>query len=378
MKSLRRLTLGLAFAALLVPSAALAAQPRANDTIIVPKEETIIDNLYAAGETVTIGGTVTGNVVAAAQTITIDGTIEGDVWVAARTVTISGNVTGSIHLAAESATISGKVGGDVLSATSTTTIAKAATIGRDVWVASGEANIDGVVTRDFKTTAADATIAGTVNGGVEAKVDKLKLADGSRIGGTLEYTAPQEFERAPSATVAGEISYTAEEQKSEGIGERIVGQLLFFLFSVLLLAAILLYARRAASVAADFVFTKPGWSALAGLLFLIGGPIAITLLLITVVGIPLGLISLFGYVLTLYTAKIFVALAIGHKVLQRRADSFWFTFGAGVLGLALFYILTIIPVVGFLISFVVVLLGTGAQLLLFRQVYADNRKKYGA
>lgn len=376
--SLRRIAAGLALVAVLAPSTAMAAQPRADETIIVPREETVTDNVYAAGETVTIGGTINGNVVAAAQTITIDGTINGDLWLAARSITISGTVTGSVHLASEAATVSGTVGGDVLSATGTTTIAKGATVARDVWIASGKSEVNGTVGRDFKVSASEAAIAGTIAGNVEAKADSLRLADGSRIGGSLEYTAPQEVDKASSATVAGATDYKPKEKKRENFGARLAGQLLFFLFSMLLLAGILLYARRAASLAAGFVFSKPGWSALAGLAFLIAGPIAITLLLVTVVGIPLGLISLFGYVLVLYSAKLFVALAVGYQILQRRADSFFFAFGAGVLGLALFYILSVLPVVGFLLSLAVMLLGTGAQLLLFRQFYADNRKKYGA
>src|SRR3546814_15574123 len=52
-------------------------------------------DVYAAGQSVTISGTITGDVIAAAQAITSTGTVDGDIRLAGQTVTIDGDVTGS-------------------------------------------------------------------------------------------------------------------------------------------------------------------------------------------------------------------------------------------------------------------------------------------
>src|SRR5258707_5050876 len=80
MRRIHLLLLGLLVLALL-PAEAQAAEPRQGDTVVVGPDETINDDLYAVGGTITIQGIVNGDVVAAGGTITISGVMNGDVAV---------------------------------------------------------------------------------------------------------------------------------------------------------------------------------------------------------------------------------------------------------------------------------------------------------
>lgn len=362
-----RILTALLLAILVAPVTATAAEFRGGqETTTVPVSQTIDDDLYIAGQTVTISGTVNGDVVAAGSNVTIDGAVTGSLWVVGGTVTINGSVGHSVRVGGGNVTINGKVGADVLAGAGQLTIDSAAVIGRDLVVGADQV-----------------TVAGTVKGSISAESgSQFTLTPTAVVGGGIDYSGPSELNREQGAQVAGTIDYTKtqrSQQHQPTLADRLSGQLYWFLASLLLLIAILLYARRAAVRGADLISERPGSVVLAGLAFLILAPVVGFILLITLVGFPLSVITFLGYWLVLYTAKLFPALAIGRAVLHgARKDSFWPTFGAGALGLAVFYVLAALPGIGWVVTLAALLFGIGAQLFLFREVYAFVKKKYGA
>lgn len=381
MKLLARLILISFLVLTIAPSTAAAADFQTGETIDpVPAGQTLNDDLYVAGETITISGTVNGDVVAAGSKVIITGTVTGSVWAAGSEITISGTVNDSVRAAGSKVTVTGTVDRDILAAGSEVKINTGAIVGRDVVVGGSDVVIDGSVGRNVKVGAQNASIGGPVTGSVNATVKSFKLTAGAKIGGTIDYKSAEELAKDPSAQVAGAINHTeVTDQKSggESFPSRVAGQFYWFLASILLLLGILLYARRAAVQAGDLITGRPLAAGLLGLGFVLLTPLVMFILLILIVGIPLSLITLMGYILVIYSAKVFVALAAGHAILRKKQDAFWFTFGAGIIGLASFYVLASLPFIGWLVTFLVVIFGAGAQLLLARQVYEDNRKKYG-
>lgn len=373
----------LVIAVLAIPVPAAAAEFRGGEeTTTVPAAQTVEDDLYVAGQTVTINGTINGDLVAAGSDVTIDGTVTGSVWVVGGTVTINGTVGHSLRIGAGNVTVNGKVAGDVLAGAGQLTVGKGAEIGRDLVVGAGSLTQNALVGRNLKFAADQITVAGTVKGSVQAQSgERFILEPTAVIGGAVDYSGPRELTREQGAQIGGAVDYTKTERQSQpnSLAERLYGQLYWFLASLLLLIAMLLYARRAAVRGADLIGERPGVVVLAGLAFLILAPVVGFILLITLVGFPLSVITFLGYWLVLYTAKLFPALALGRAVFRRaQRDSFWPVFGAGALGLALFYLLAALPGIGWLVNLAAVLFGVGAQLLLFRELYASVKKKYGA
>lgn len=111
-----------------------------------------------------------------------------------------------------------------------------------------------------------------------------------------------------------------------------------------------------------------------GLLFLIVAPITTFILLITIIGIPLAMALLFTYFFFIYLAKIFISLVLGEKLLGY-FNKEYNPYLVLLIGLFLYLILTSIPVVGWLITFVSVLIGMGAILLGKKDYYEEVKLK---
>ena len=363
---------------LLVPAVTRAATGRAGDIVNVDRGQLVKDDLYAAGENVTIAGTVEGDVIAAGSDVNVTGKVTGDVWAAGGTVRVTGTVGGSVRAVGADVAVSGRIGRDVLFFGQDVLVGRNARVTGDVIGYANRVRVAGTVGRDAKVTSDALLVSGTVGGDLTARTgSRFRLTASSRIAGDVAYTGSEAVDRGKGSEVGGSVEFTRQEERRPSFADRLNGQIFWFLGAVLLLLGILLYARRAAVRTSALVIKRPLVSLLAGTAFVLVAPLLAGILLISLVGLPLSLFTIFGYALVLYSAKIFVALAVGGAVVRKMPDRFWPAFGAGTFGLALYYLLAAVPGVGVLVTIAVMLFGTGAQLLLFKELYEANRKKYG-
>jgi hypothetical protein len=120
-----------------------------------------------------------------------------------------------------------------------------------------------------------------------------------------------------------------------------------------------LWANRVSAV----ITGKPWSSILTGLACLLLGPLAVALLLVTVVGIPLALILLAIYVAALLLSGVFVAYLVGGWLLDRlkRPQSTpYLRMAVGSLAVAACVSL---PWIGGIVQLLALLIGLGALLL---------------
>jgi len=88
-----------------LPGQVAAAELLAGSSVVIGTSEQLNDDLYAAGNTVEIGGEVTRDVFAAGSTVTVSGRVGGDVTAAAGTIRVTGPVACSGRVAG------GEIGG---------------------------------------------------------------------------------------------------------------------------------------------------------------------------------------------------------------------------------------------------------------------------
>ena len=117
------------------------------------------------------------------------------------------------------------------------------------------------------------------------------------------------------------------------------------------------------------------WTSLGiGFIAVVVVPVVCTLLFATVLAIPLGLILLVAFFILLYWSRIYAISRIGESILARlrpassRASAF-------VLGLFVYYILAVIPFIGWLVVPLVILFGLGAELIARKQFYVTARSQ---
>ncbi|WP_353634863.1 polymer-forming cytoskeletal protein [Halobacterium sp. NMX12-1] len=304
-----------------------AADDRAGGTIVVEEGETVTDGLQATGGTVVVRGTVQGDLEAFAGSVD---------------VTETGTVTGALGGAAGSIRVAGTVEGGVDAAAGSIHITETGVVGGNVTAGAGSF-----------------THAGTVNGSVRVGAGSVTLASTASVGGDFIYDG--EFTRADGATVGGEVRHDPDlGSMQDSVVPDVAGWLvtLYFLAVTLFVGALLLVALPGVSATvADATATAPLRTLGAGFLALVGAPLALVLLLFTIVGIPVAVVGVFLYALVLVLSYVWGAYAVGSRLLGLAdRESRWLALVAGVLAV---HVVSYAPFLGALIEFVVLLFGLG-------------------
>ena len=109
---------------------------------------------------------------------------------------------------------------------------------------------------------------------------------------------------------------SAEGLISALVGLKILFAVMSFVSTLILGLVIIHFYPHATHLTMRKLELQPGFSAIVGFVGLVGIPLLIGLLAITVVGIPLALLLLAWYILILYFARIFVIAWAGQKLLH--------------------------------------------------------------
>jgi hypothetical protein len=364
------------FAAFLVlfflfPVAAFAKSGEAQKIVVLPQDEVIERDYYAAGEIVEISGTVIGDVYAAGGQVLVDGVIEGDLLVAGGSVIITGEVTQDVRAAGGQISISGSIGRNATLASGNIDLTDAASVGGNMLVLGGNVNIGAPVGGDIKAGVGALTIMNSVSGDVDAAVGSFRLSSDASIDGDISYTSEEDITVSESATVSGTVNKhdvpeintpkMDEEFKSFIAGANMFAFLMSIITSLVVGFLMIKFLPNYTKNAASIVTEKFLASLAVGFLGLIVTPIIIVILFATIVGIPLSLLLLGVFVIYLYIVRIFAMVAIGTKVsswLRLKTNNYLlFT-----IGLAVYYILSLVPIIGWLAKLVVLIASFGAAL----------------
>lgn len=308
---------------LLVPAGASAAEFRSGDSPDVPKTETIKDDLYIAGGTVTIDGRVTGDVIAAAGDVKVAGQVGGSLQVIGGRIEISGVVTGTVRIISGDVTVSGDITGDILLAGGTLALENGGTIDGDVVLVGGEVDILGPVGGDIRGSAGRLTINSRVGGNVDVTVDTVTLLSKARIAGDFTYASRRDASIAAGAVVTGKTERSEPNRYYPGdnAGSWLTSPLFRLLCGLIAGLILILLMPGAAVSVADATRMAPLTSLLLGIALLICLPIAFGVLLVTLVGVPIAIIGFAGYFSVLYLSQVFLGTAIGRFILPSSWDT---------------------------------------------------------
>ncbi|NQT31751.1 MAG: hypothetical protein HQ588_05395 [Deltaproteobacteria bacterium] len=360
--------------AVLTAAPVLAFDGRTGDTVTVASGEVVDDDLYLAGSTIIINGTVNGDVLAVGSQIIVNGRINGSLIAAGGNIVVSGEVTRAVRIAGGTLEIKGNVGSDVVAAGGTLSLTSAANVGNDLVLGAGQVNVYSPVSGDIIGGGGDIILSSTVGGNVKLGVDNLTLLSTASIEGNLLYTGENEADIQPGARIAGTTAYKPApmDQKPEG-GMGIVGKIVGFLMALALGVVLVLIAPRRLTALTEAVRTKPWHSLGWGAVLLVVTPIAAVIICITVVGVPIGLIALALYGIAIYISQIFIGLLLGRLILGAfkgvgPVEKRGILIGALALGLFILTLLKMIPYAGFFIGLAAVLFGLGAILVSEKQL----------
>ena len=204
---------------------------RGGETIHITAEEVVDDDLYAAGQTIVVDGTIRGDLVAVAREVRVTGTIEGDLISCAQVLILGGTIGDDARIAGQVLKLDGEVGDDLVAAgMGLETGPRSQTRGSLVF-SGAQALLAGTVSENAQITSQGLELRGVVHGDVVAELGDgtmpgvgfgpfqpseplpsmkagLTLRDNAEIGGRLEYQAPQPGGISENAQVAGATEHT--------------------------------------------------------------------------------------------------------------------------------------------------------------------------
>ena len=336
-----------------------AQTTRTGNTASVSKGEVIDSTLWTSGKTVNIAGEVNGDVFCAGQSVSITGTVHGDVICAAQSLNISGQVDGDIRVAAQSLNIGSKVTGNISAAAQTATL-EAQSSARDVSIAGQDVTASGTVSRDLSLAGQSVTVNGSVGRDIKARLENLSITGGAKVGGTVDYTSANTAQIANSAKIGGKVTRT-EPPKTTHHARMGAGFKFFAEFAMLVAAVVLvlLFPRTFHKVTNQAV-NSWGKTLLTGFVASIVTPVLIFIVMVTIIGIPLALLSILAWILILALSGAFAAYYLGRLVWQKNQTNAIVIMLSGAL---ILLILRFIPIIGFIVSLFAVWFGIGMILL---------------
>jgi cytoskeletal protein CcmA (bactofilin family) len=408
---------------------ALAFESRSGETVVIGAGEVIEDDLYVGANTFTLDGTIKGDLIVFGSTIEINGTVEGDLIAAGQTVTVGGTVMDDVRIAGQALILDSEaqVGDDVLAAGMSIEVKKGSSVGGDFVYGGYQALLAGDVAEDVRVAVGGLQLSGSIGGDVKAEVGEagegpppmffmpgvpsmpsvplgLTVDEGAHIGGKLDYTSASEWS-IPAGVVTGAIMRHKPEVEAEvevvvSPAQRVAEWFLRHLrrLVTLLLVGLLMvwvvpgWTEKATGALQAKPLPSLGWGVVSIAVFILA--LLVILIATILVAVVLGVVTLGGLagttvwtgILTMALLAFFFSIAVtyvtklvvsflGGRLILARLKPDW---AEGriwplVVGVVLFVVITAIPILGGLISLIVVLLGLGALWLLGRDIYRQGR-----
>jgi hypothetical protein len=380
---------------------ARAAEFRGGDTIIIPENEVIDDDLFISGNRVEVNGTIRGDLFASGSYVTVNGTVEGSLFITGQTLVANGPVGGSLYSGGYALTIAdgATIGRNTFFGGFSLDTEAESAVGRSLYAGGYQMVLNGQVADDVQVGSGALEVNGIVGGNVSGEVSPaeetapsffmpsfpgavpilppgLRISTGAEIGGLIDVvetpiTPPDE---GGGRSLIFRLGSALGVRAGEFITLLIVGGLLLRFWPASL--------EQPVAEARERPLPSAGWGCLVTAIVLVGIPLlALIIFLVAALGglvtfgqlfndlLSLGAASL-GLFITVFTfvvsvvTKAVVAFLVGRLILQAAASQLeaggWHNFAALALGALIYEILRAVPLFGWLIAVIVTLIGLGA------------------
>ena len=347
------------------------------------------NDLYIAGGKVVVTETVAGDLLAAGGSLIINGPVGADLQAVGGNLIVNGPVGDDLRVAGGDITLVSRVGGDVVIYGGSVTIPDGVVVEGDVIIRSGALHLGGTIMGDLRVDASVVDFSGTVKGNAKfigdekirlsgrvegqslAAAPELVLGPGAGFGEDIVYwrkDGQMDFGRAP---IGGQARFSPELKRDETHGqhpfkERTVRRGLEAVFSLFFLGTLLSGTLVIALCVALFpkVFREAGEilhetflkSLGVGILTYLLLPVSAVIAMVTLVGIPVGLVLAVLFGLSVIFGRVITAIVFAAWIERRRADQ-WSSGRLMIAGMGVYTVIKLVGLVPFL-GWVLVLLTT--------------------
>jgi cytoskeletal protein CcmA (bactofilin family) len=329
-------------------------------------QASIGDTRLTAGDDVQIESPVKGNAFAAGARVNVTAGIDRSAYLSGGEVTVTAPIGRNLYMAGGDLRLEGVVYGRLRAAGGHVRVVRAALVDGSASLAGGSIEVEGSIGGDLRAYGESIVINGVIGGDVELAGERIRIGPDARIAGSVEYRSGRPIEIDPEATIASGITEKQKERRwmrSIGRGTTIMGTT--FSFGLVLIGALMLlglphFTRESAAN----LRSRPVVAAGMGCVMLLGVPLMILLLVLTIIGIPLALLFAFGYVALLLFGYLIAAIFVGDTALERLSPARVQSAGWRVLFLLLALVLIAIvrqlPFIGGIVIALLFVAGIGA------------------
>lgn len=337
----------------------------------VPEGQVIEGNHYMAFGSVIMAGTVSGDLCAAGGNVSIPGKVGRDLWVAGGEITVGDSVGEDVRAAGGQVSLSGPIGGDLMCFAGNTDVDSGCKVAGKVMISTGDLTWAGEAGKDLEANAGVITFKGIVHGNAHLSGADIVVGPGAVVEGDLVYTSAAEAKISPQAVIKGKTDHRlpperAHKPKKHFPLAAILKILTFWAWSLgsLLLGSLLMNLFPGMGQRIEARIRTLHWAALAGFIVLSLAPAVTLALLLSVLGVPIGLSLLTGVMFALIASIAFAGLTLGRALVElitKKTVTAWFWPMA--LGIFLIQLLGLIPCFGLILKLLVAIVGVGGMYL---------------
>jgi hypothetical protein len=340
------------------------------NVIILPAGSVYNGDYFVCGTNIEISGTVNGDVYAFGEQIIIDGTVNGDVLACGGSIDVSGAIRSNLRGLAGQVLVNGKVGSNVTAIAGSLQLFSGAQVGGSLVAVAGNAELAGHIGTNATLVASNLRVCADIAQNLKSFVGHMRITSRARVGQNVDYRSNVPASIDEGAYIGGQLihhpSLLHELIKGTWIqkvlvGSKVLALLMNFVYSLCVGIVLIKLFPRNLGDALQALGEKPLKSFGFGLILLFVLPLASLILLMTILGIPFAITIIALNIIGLYTAKVYSICfvsnwAFGAFLKRNHIPNFF-------CGLVVYFILTLIPVLGTLLALVSMLFGLGAGVL---------------
>ncbi len=329
------------------------------------------DDLYVGAANVTVSGDALADLVAFGSNVLINGSVGHDLLTAGGSVSVLNDVADDLRVAGGTVMVDSVVGDELMAAGGMLQILSGTTVAGDMVLAGGYIVFDGLVEGETMIYGDEVVINGTLQGDVMIEAGtKLTIGSGAVIDGDVLYKGSTEAVIDEGAFVNGEFVYervSRAQYHADGFGVALaafVGVMNLVKLLVLLVSAVVLVLvfKKYSKEVVRLGLTKPGRGFLTGFVCAIVIPVAVVILMFTVVGIGFGILGMLAYAFFILLSKVYGGMLLGGLFAKWAKSKVGIDWKWALLGVLVLQIVCLVPIIGWALYCIFFLIAFGSLL----------------
>ncbi len=323
-------------------------------------------DVWAAGAVVSVRGTTRNDIRAVGAEVDVEASAGRDMYAVGAIVSAGGSAARDLYVVGARVNVDVRVAGDLKVAGARVLVGPLAQVRGRTDIVGAELVFAGSALGPVNLYGDTVQITGRITGDVRVRARNVIVAKGAVIDGSVVFETFNDPVVEEGATVRGRQTVTLPRAPEVGISDIFAALGAVVLFGVgagLVFGLVLLIAARPfVERAVESMRAAPMRTLFTGLGFIVLVPLVAVLVMVTVVGIPIGLVMLLAFPFTVVCAAVLAAFGLSDWLMnrQRAPRSFGGRFGLLLIGMIVLTVLGLIPFVGFVIWLLALLLGLGA------------------